>query len=114
MNLDYLHVWHAGVVANERVGQTANFNFRSARNQSFANAVYLSTRSASPRDSGWASAAQAVNRPDRLVHPGVRVVIGVVLTFLLAVSLALGRRITPSIRLRHTAWRSARRLWSLR
>ena len=53
-NLGYIGTWHSGVVANQRVGQTANFNIRSSRNQSLANGVYLAMkfRSAGSRPRG--------------------------------------------------------------
>jgi len=91
-NLGYLRLWHTRIVANDRVGRSANFNIRSERNQSLANAVYLlmkSTARTTPLDS---QAKARPNRPGRVAHPGVRVVIGVGLTLLLAVGLALCRR----------------------
>ena len=40
-NLGYLATWRTGIVADQRLDQSKNFNIRSARNQSLANAVYL-------------------------------------------------------------------------
>ena len=91
-NLDYLRIWQARIVTNDRVSANANFNIHSFRNQSLANAVYLCTKSVAPTAvldprsrAGW-------DRPERVVHPGVHVVIGVILIALLAVGLAVGRR----------------------
>ncbi len=93
-NLAYLNVWHAGIVSNQRVGETANFNFRSARNQSFANAVHLAMNSSSRTEAPVSRASVRLAPADRMVHPAVRVVIGAALALLLAVGLALSRRNT--------------------
>jgi hypothetical protein len=90
-NLSYLHVWHTRIVSNEKVGRNANFNIHSFRNQSLANSVYLWMKSTA-RTTAFDSQAKArPDRPERIVHPAVRVVIGVTLAMLLAVGLALGR-----------------------
>jgi hypothetical protein len=88
-------VWHKGIVSNQRVGQTANFNFRSSRNQSFANAVYLATNSSFRAIAPGSRAKSRRAEADRMVHPGVRVATGVALALLLAVGLAVGTRNTP-------------------
>jgi hypothetical protein len=91
-NLGYLNLWHTRVVSNERVGPNANFNIHSVRNQSLANAVYLWSQSTARWAGSDARSSAPRGRPERIVHPGVRVVIGVILTLLLAVGLAVGRR----------------------
>ncbi|MFI5459291.1 MAG: glycosyltransferase family 87 protein [Isosphaerales bacterium] len=91
-NLAYLHVWHTRVVSNDRIGPNANFNIHSVRNQSLANAVYLLMKSTARTTPSDFQAAARRDRPERLVHSWVRVVIGVILTLLVAVGLALRRR----------------------
>jgi hypothetical protein len=91
-NLDYLYHWHARIVANERVGADQNFNIHSYRNQSLANAVYLLDKSTvfhSGRDSQGHTVPE---RPERIVHSSVRVLIGLILAALLMVGCLLGRQ----------------------
>ena len=91
-NLGYLDDWRARIVTNERVGPDANFNIHSYRNQSLANAVYLWDK-ATAYGLGPVSRAKTLNdRPERIVHPAVRVVVGLILAALLAVCCLLGRR----------------------
>ena len=91
-NLGYLSTWQTGIVSNQRLDQSKNFNIRSARNQSLANAVYLSmnatSRAGLPRNKAFMRGARA----DRMVHPAVRVVTGILIVLLLSVGLVLGRR----------------------
>jgi hypothetical protein len=91
-NLDYLNVWRTRVVTNERVGPNSNFNIHSFRNQSLANAVYLFDKAtASVLKPG--SQANATREPaERIVHPIVRVLDGVIVAALLSVCWLLGRR----------------------
>jgi hypothetical protein len=90
-NLDYLQVWHARVVANERVGPNLNFNIHSFRNQSLANAVYMYFKATSRTAASDGPTLARPDRPERFVHPGVRVVIAMILTLLLAVALIVRR-----------------------
>ena len=91
-NLGYLSTWQTGIVSNQRLDQSKNFNIRSARNQSLANAVYLSinttSRAGGPRNKAFMRAARA----DRMVHPAVRVVTGIAIVLLLSIGVLLGRR----------------------
>jgi hypothetical protein len=57
-----------------------------------ANAVYLWQKSTARATTTESSSAPARDRPERIVHPGVRVAIGTILGLLLAVSVVLGRR----------------------
>jgi hypothetical protein len=91
-NLDYLRVWHARVVANERVGPNANFNIHSYRNQSLANAVFLWTESTGRTAPRGVPPVTPRHHHKRIVHPSVRLVIGVVLILLLGVGSALARK----------------------
>jgi Glycosyltransferase family 87 len=91
-NLDYLHVWYNRVVVNERVGPNANFNIHSYRNQSLANAYYLWSRATGHQVTRDSRAAAPRDRAERVVHPSVRVVIGVDLALLMIVGLVLGSR----------------------
>jgi hypothetical protein len=91
-NIHYLTVWHDRIVANERVGPNANFNIHSFRNQSLANAVYLWTKATRRTSAQDSQSSSPRDRPERIVHPVVRLVMGVILTLLLAVGLVLGRR----------------------
>jgi hypothetical protein len=94
-NLTYLRVWHARVVANDRIGPSANFNIHSERNQSLTNAVYLLTKSTAGATSTNARSKAQPDRPERMVHRGVLIVIGLILALLLAAGLALRRRTDP-------------------
>jgi hypothetical protein len=91
-NLGYLSTWQTGIVSNQRLDQSKNFNIRSARNQSLANAVYLSinatSRAGVPRSTAFTRAARA----DRMVHPAVRVATGIAILLLLSIGVVLGRR----------------------
>src|SRR5262249_9486345 len=91
-NLDYLRIWQARIVTNDRVGPNANFNIHSFRNQSLANSVYLWRKATAPATVLDPRSPNGWDRPERIVHPAVRVVIGLVLIALLAVGLAVGRR----------------------
>ncbi|MGQ0694510.1 MAG: glycosyltransferase family 87 protein [Nitrospiraceae bacterium] len=57
-NIRHLRTWYTGVVANERLGETHNFDPHSVRNQSLNNAVYrlgnwlADTMTAGPDDRG--------------------------------------------------------------
>jgi hypothetical protein len=86
-NLNYLNAWGARVVTNERVGHDSNFNIHSYRNQSLANAVYLWDKATAAAD---VHAKPLHDRPERVVHPAIRVVVGVILAALLMVSCSLG------------------------
>jgi Glycosyltransferase family 87 len=88
-NLHYLNVWYNRVVVNERVGPNANFNIHSFRNQSLANAWYLWSQTRIPSGS---RAAPPPYRPERVVHPSVRVVIGGILALLMVIGLIVGSR----------------------
>jgi hypothetical protein len=91
-NLEYLNRWHGRVVTNERVGANANFNIHSYRNQSLANAVYLLQKTS--REGFWPNihGKAAPDRPERVVHSSVRLVVAVILAVLIAAGGALGRR----------------------
>jgi alpha-1,2-mannosyltransferase len=91
-NIDYLRLWHARIVANDRVGPDANFNIHSFRNQSLANAVYLWNRTTGAARAHGAQSPTPRDRPERVVHSGVRAAIGVILAALLGVGLSLSRR----------------------
>jgi hypothetical protein len=91
-NLGYLQTWRARVVTNDRVGPNANFNIHSFRNQSLANAVYLWNKATAGTPAGSPQSPLGWDRPERIVHPGVRAVIGGVLIALLALGLTLGKR----------------------
>jgi hypothetical protein len=92
-NLAYLREWRARIVTNQRVGPNANFNIHSFRNQSLANAIYLWDKEV-PRLLGRESRPEgAPDRPERVVHGGVRVLIGLILAALLMIGCSLGRRI---------------------
>src|SRR5262249_43436315 len=71
----------------------SNFNIRSVRNQSLANAVFLASKSAglTNRLNNQVGTAQR-RRPGRIAHPEVRIVIAGCLMLLVAVGLALRRR----------------------
>jgi hypothetical protein len=91
-NLNYLDQWRTRIVMNERVGPNANFNIHSYRNQSLANAIYLwdkATSHASVPDSG---AKSSPDRPERVVHPAARVLVGLILVGLVVVGCRLGSR----------------------
>jgi hypothetical protein len=91
-NLAHLDNWRTRVVANERVGPRSNFNIHSFRNQSLANAVYLWDE-ATGRLLGRDTDAKPMRyRPERIAHPSVRVVIGVILATLLLIGGLIGRR----------------------
>jgi hypothetical protein len=94
-NIHYLKDWHGRVVANEHVGPRSNFNIHSFRNQSFANAVYLWSETTRQWSEAGRETKAPRGRPERIVHPGVRVGIGFVLTLLLAVTVLVGRRNNP-------------------
>jgi hypothetical protein len=94
-NIDYLHHWHARIVTNERVGADNNFNIHSYRNQSLANAVYLWERSTAPRSGPRFEAKNSPDRPERIIHGAVPVLIGLILTALLVVGFLLGRQEDP-------------------
>jgi hypothetical protein len=78
-------------VTNDRVGPNENFNIHSFRNQSLANGVYLWSKATARAPSAGLQAQAVPDRPERVVHPAVRVVIVVVVLLLLAVTLALAR-----------------------
>ncbi len=101
-NLNYLHIWKERIVSNDRVSGNANFNIHSFRNQSLANAVYLCTKSVAPQAVLDPRSRPGWDRPERVVHPGVHVVIGIILIALVAVGLAAGRR--PDLLDRATAY----------
>src|SRR5262249_7087951 len=84
-DLDYLRIWQARIVTNDRVGPNANFNIHSFRNQSLANSVYLWRKATAPATVLDPRSPNGWDRPERIVHPAVRVVIGLVLIALLAV-----------------------------
>jgi hypothetical protein len=91
-NLDHLSRWREQVVMNERVGPNANFNIHSFRNQSLANAIYLCHKAAIHGLATDSRPTTVRDRPERIVHPAVRVLIGFVLALLLSVGVLLGRR----------------------
>jgi hypothetical protein len=91
-NLGYLRIWQERIVTNDRVSHNANFNIHSFRNQSLANAVYLWRKATAPETVLDPRSRNGWDRPERIVHPAVRVFIGLVLIALLAVGLAVGRR----------------------
>jgi hypothetical protein len=91
-NLDYLSEWHARVVTNERVGADKNFNIHSYRNQSLANAVYLWDKSTRSLSGSRLQANHGKDRPERIVHAEVRVLIGFILAALILVGCLLGRQ----------------------
>jgi hypothetical protein len=74
------------------VGADSNFNIHSYRNQSLANAVYLWNTAAAVGLGPDAQAKSSKERPERIVHPAVRVLVGFILAALLLVSWSLGRR----------------------
>ena len=94
-NLAYLNVWRARVVMNERVGPNANFNVHSFRNQSLANAVYLWTKLTAVATAKSSAPAPHHDRGERIVHRGVRVVIALILSLLLAIGITVGRKVDP-------------------
>jgi hypothetical protein len=93
-NLDSLTTWALQVAANPEVGRRSNFDMRSPRNQSLANAVHLWTtrRSAAtgiPPTDGVAGHAR------RLEGIAVKVLRGAVVVSLLALCVTIGRRRDP-------------------
>jgi Glycosyltransferase family 87 len=91
-NLDYLSEWHLRVVTNERVGADKNFNIHSYRNQSLANAAYLCEKSIAARWAPQSRANHSPDRPERIVHAEVRILIGLILAALLLIGCLLGRQ----------------------
>jgi hypothetical protein len=91
-NLNYLSNWRARIVTNERVGADSNFNIHSYRNQSLANAVYRWNTAATVGLGPEAQAKAVQARPERIVHAGVRVLVGFILVTLLFVCWMLGKR----------------------
>jgi hypothetical protein len=91
-NLGYLNDWRARIVTNERVGPDSNFNIHSYRNQSLANAVYLWDQAAAHRFGPDSHAKTLHERPERIVHPAVRVLACLILGALLLVCWSLGSR----------------------
>jgi hypothetical protein len=91
-NLNYLADWRARIVTNDRVGADSNFNIHSYRNQSLANAIYRWNTAAAVGLEPEAQARVVRACSERIVHPGVRVLVGLVLATLLLVCWMLGKR----------------------
>ncbi len=91
-NLDYLDYWRVRIVTNERVGPDANFNIHSYRNQSLANAVFLWNKATAHGREPYPQAKATNDRPERIVHPAVRALVGLILAVLLVVGWSLGRQ----------------------
>jgi hypothetical protein len=91
-NLDYLDRWQRRIVTNERVGPNANFNIHSYRNQSLTNAVYLWDRSFGSERRVKANGDERPDRPERVVHAEVQVVIGGLVVLMAAIGFVVGRR----------------------
>lgn len=91
-NLDYLAHWHERIVTNERVGADSNFNIHSYRNQSLANAAYLWDKSITASSGPGSPGSDMRDRPERIVHAEVRIVIGFIVAALLLVGCLIGRQ----------------------
>jgi Glycosyltransferase family 87 len=91
-NLHYLTDWRARIVTNEHVGAESNFNIHSYRNQSLANGIYLWNKAATFGFGPESERRVWEDRKERVVHPGVKVLVGLILAMLLSVSWSLGRR----------------------
>jgi hypothetical protein len=91
-NLKHLDQWRTRIVMNERVGPNANFNIHSFRNQSLSNAIYLWDKATSRGMAPGSGARSAPDRPERVVHPAARVLVGLVVVVLVMVGCTIGRR----------------------
>ena len=91
-NLDYLDQWRTRIVTNEHVGPISKLNIHSYRNQSLANAVYLWDKAESFGQGADSLPKLFHDRPERIVHPAVRLVVGVIVAMLLTICCTLGRQ----------------------
>ncbi len=94
-NLGYLGHWHSQIVTNERVGPHANFNIHSYRNQSLANACYLWEKATNRVLRLDSQSKSSQDRPERIAHPAVRAVIGLLVAMLLVVGCSLASERDP-------------------
>jgi hypothetical protein len=85
-NLGHLRTWYGRVVSNEQVAAASNFNIRSYRNQSLANAVYLMGHA------GQTSGTQVAGTAGRIADPVVPVAMAGVLALLAFAGWAIGAR----------------------
>ena len=91
-NLDYLDRWHRRIVTNERVGPNANFNIHSYRNQSLTNAVYLWDKTLGSESQTASSKVEKPDRPERVVHGEVWLVILGLIVLMSTIGFVVGRR----------------------